>query len=203
MKTDLRSLVRPAASLLVAFTLLTGALYPALVTGLARLLFPGPASGSLIHRDGRAIGSALIGQWFDAPRYFWPRPSATSPVPYNAAASTGSNLGPTNPALLEAVRRRVEQLRLADPGNLVPVPVDLVTASGSGLDPDISPAAAAYQVARVARARGLDSARIVALVTTHTIPRTFGILGEPRVNVLRLNLALDSIAPMESLRYPK
>jgi K+-transporting ATPase ATPase C chain len=203
MKTDMRSLVRPAASLLVAFTLLTGALYPALVTGLAQVLFPGQASGSLIRRDGRAIGSALIGQSFDTPRYFWSRPSATSPVPYNAAASTGSNLGPTNPALLEAVRRRVEQLRLADPGNLAPVPVDLVTASGSGLDPDISPAAAAYQVARVARARGLDSARIAALVTTHTIRRTFGVLGEPRVNVLRLNLALDSIAPMESLRYPK
>jgi K+-transporting ATPase ATPase C chain len=177
--------------LLALFTVLTGVLYPLSVTGLAQVIFPTQADGSLITQDGRVVGSALIGQPFDDPRYFWGRPSATAPFPYNAAASSGSNLGPTNPALTAGVRARIAVLRAAAPGNLAPVPVDLVTSSGSGLDPHISVAAALYQVPRVARARGLDAAAVRQLVARYTAGRQFGVLGEPRVNVLQLNLALD------------
>jgi len=185
--------LRTAFLVLVALTGLTGVAYPLAVTGLAQLLFPSQANGSLIVEDGRVRGSALIGQSFDDPRYFWSRPSATAPFPNNAAASSGSNLGPLNDALRDAVKGRVEALRAADPGNTAPVPVDLVTASASGLDPHISPAAAAYQAGRVARVRGLERARVDALVAEHTEGRWLGMLGEPRVNVLRLNLALDRL----------
>jgi K+-transporting ATPase ATPase C chain len=183
--------LRPALTMLLALTLLTGVMYPLIVTGLAQIIFPQQANGSLIVRDGKVIGSELIGQYFDDPKYIWSRPSATSPFPYNAAASSGSNLGPTNPVLIEAVNTRVAALRAADPGNEAPVPVDLVTASGSGLDPHISPAAALYQAKRVARARGLDENQVKGLIARHTEGRQFGILGERRVNVLKLNLALD------------
>lgn len=169
----------------------TGLAYPALVTVIAQLVFPHQANGSLIIKDGKAVGSALIGQPFDDPKYFWGRPSATSPFPYNAAASSGSNLGPTNPALHQTVKGRVDALRAADPGNTAPVPVDLVTASGSGLDPHISPAAALYQVRRVARARNVDESTVRHLVERHIEGRQLGVLGERRVNVLALNLALD------------
>lgn len=187
----MKSQVRPALTMLLLLTVLTGLVYPLAVTGLAQLLFPDQANGSLILRDGTVIGSKLIGQFFDKPEYFWSRPSATAPFPYNAAASGGSNLGPTNPALIEAVQARVATLRAADPGNDMPIPVDLVTASASGLDPHISPAAAAYQVKRVARARGLDEEAVQRLVAEYTDGRQFGLLGEPRVHVLLLNQALD------------
>src|SRR5215467_594669 len=183
--------LRPAIVMLVVLSVLTGLVYPAVVTGVAQLVFPRQANGSLIVKDGKVVGSSLIGQPFDDPKYFWGRPSATSPFPYNAASSAGSNQGPTNPALHDAVKARVEALRAADPGNTAPVPVDLVTASGSGLDPHISPAAALYQVSRVAKARKLDPERVVQLVAQHTEGRWLGLLGEPRVNVLALNLALD------------
>jgi K+-transporting ATPase ATPase C chain len=185
---------RPSLVLLAVFTLLLGIIYPAAVTLTARVVFPAQAEGSLLRHNGRVVGSALIGQPFDDPKYFWGRPSATGPA-YNAAASTGSNLGPLNPALAQAVTERVDALRAADPGNSAPVPVDLVTASGSGLDPHISPAAAAYQVGRVARSRGVSSETVAALVSRYTEGRTFGVLGEPRVHVLRLNLALDDLSP--------
>jgi K+-transporting ATPase ATPase C chain len=190
MRRDLVS----AAVLFVLLTLLTGLAYPLLVTGLAQGLFREHANGSLIVRDGRPVGSALIGQPFSDPKYFWSRPSATVPQPYNGLASSGSNVGPTNPALVEAVQQRIAALRQADPGNGAPVPVDLVTASASGLDPHISPAAAEYQLGRVARARGLEPATLRELVAAHTEPRLLGVLGEARVNVLRLNLALDALA---------
>lgn len=187
----MRQQLRPAVTMLLILTVLTGWFYPLATTGLAQWLFPDQANGSVIIRDGKAIGSALIGQYFDKPEYVWSRPSATGPVPYHAAASGGSNLGPTNPALIDAVRARVAALRAADPGNDLPIPVDLVAASGSGLDPHISPAAALYQVTRVARARGLDESMVKSFVAQHTEDRQFGLLGERRVNVLQLNLALD------------
>ena len=183
---------RPALTLLIFFTIVTGAIYPLVVTQISQVVFPNKANGSLIERSGKPVGSALIGQPFSNPEYFWGRPSATSPFPYNASASSGSNQGPLNPALAEAVEARIKALREADPGNTAPVPVDLVTASGSGLDPHISPAAAAYQVSRVARARGLDVQKVRALVADATEGRQLGFLGEPRVNVLKLNLALDA-----------
>jgi K+-transporting ATPase ATPase C chain len=185
--------LKPAVMVFLMLTILTGLAYPLTVTSLAQLLFPHQANGSVIVRDGTIIGSQLIGQHFDAPQYFWGRPSATSPFPYNAAASSGSNLGPTNPALAEAVKARIAALSAADPGNEASLPVDLVTASGSGLDPHISPASAAYQVSRVARARGLREDVVRQLITQHTEGRQLGFLGEPRVNVLLLNLALDKI----------
>jgi K+-transporting ATPase ATPase C chain len=185
--------LRPALTLLVGLTLITGVIYPLLVTGLAQALFPNQANGSLIYQHGRPAGSALIGQPFDDPRYFWGRPSATTPFPYNAAASAGSNYGPLNPALSQVVQARLAALHAADPGNTAPVPVDLVTASASGLDPDISVAAALYQAPRVARERGLSEQVVRQLVAVYTTGRTFGILGEPRVNVLELNLALDGV----------
>ena len=185
--------MRPTLVLFAILTVITGVLYPAVVTGIAQIAFPRQANGSIFDSGGKAVGSELIGQAFTSPAHFWGRPSATSPVPYNSGASSGSNLGPTNPALHDAVRDRVATLRAADPNNRQPVPVDLVTASASGLDPHISPAAAAYQVARVARARGLSETRVEQLVADATEPRTLGLLGEPRVNVLRLNLSLDRL----------
>jgi K+-transporting ATPase ATPase C chain len=183
--------IRPALLIFLMLTVITGVLYPLIVTGIAKVVFPSQAAGSLIQEGGKVVGSAQLGQPFSDPKYFWSRPSATSPQPYNAAASSGSNQGPTNPALSDAVKGRIEALRAADPDNKTPVPADLVTASGSGLDPHISPAAAAYQVIRVARARGLPEATVRQLVTEYTEGRQLGVLGEPRVNVLRLNLALD------------
>lgn len=179
---------------LIVLTAITGIAYPLVVTAIAQLAFRDQANGSLITKDGRVSGSRLVGQPFSDPKYLWGRPSATSPMPYNGAASSGSNLGPTNPALKEAVSARIAALRAADPGNLAPVPVDLVTASASGLDPHISPAAAEYQVARVARARGLATKAVRALIARHTQPRQLGVLGEPAVNVLEVNLDLDAIA---------
>lgn len=182
--------LRPAITLLALLTIITGVIYPLTVTGLAQVLFPHQADGSLIIIDGKTYGLELIGQQFDDPKYFWGRPSAAG---YNAAASSGSNLGPMNPSLEEAVQARIDALKAADPNNPLPIPVDLVTASGSGLDPHISVAAALYQVARVATTRGLSEAQVTSLVEEYTEGRQFGFLGEPRVNVLRLNLALDGI----------
>src|SRR5438445_2925585 len=184
--------LRPAALAFLILTFLTGIIYPLIVTAFAQL-FPDKAAGSVIEVNGKAVGSELIGQPFSDPKYFWSRPSATSPQPYNGASSSGSNLGPTNKALAEAVADRIKRLREADPGNTAPVPADLVTASASGLDPHISPEAAQFQVSRVAKARGLTEERIQELLDRHTEARTFGVLGEPRVNVLRLNLALDAL----------
>jgi K+-transporting ATPase ATPase C chain len=183
--------IRSAFSLLVAMTILLGIAYPLLITGIAKLAFPHQAEGSLIQEDGKLIGSTLIGQSFSDPRYFWGRPSATSPQPYNGLASGGSNFGPLNPALLDAVKANAKALHDADPDNQQPIPVELVTASGSGLDPDISIAAARYQAARVARARGLAVERVEALIDARQEGRLFGFIGEQRVNVLGLNLALD------------
>jgi len=184
--------LRPALIIFLLLTIVTGLLYPGVVYVAGQLFFPQEASGSIIEKNGHAVGSRLFGQAFVSPRYFWSRPSATSPA-YNGASSTGSNQAPTNPALISAVKDRVAALRTADPTNTRPVPVDLVTASGSGLDPEISPAAAEYQVSRVARARGLNEAQVRTLVQNATKGRTFGVLGEPRVNVLELNLALDAV----------
>ena len=195
----MKTLIRPAVTLFVLLSVITGLIYPLLVMGIGQALFPQQAAGSLIERDGKLIGSRLIGQNFTDPQYFWGRLSATAPQPYNAAASGGSNLGPLNPALKETVASRVQALRAADPGNTRPVPVDLVTASASGLDPQISPAAAEYQVARVARARGLAPEIVRKLVATWTEDRQWGVFGEPRVNVLELNLTLDQLPPEEHL----
>jgi potassium-transporting ATPase KdpC subunit len=189
----MRSQFRPAIVSIAIFTLLTGVLYPMVITGIAQVIFPRQANGSLIVQNGQVVGSELIGQPFNDPRYFWDRPSATSPFPYNAAASAGSNLGPTNPTLLEEVRARIAALKAVDPTKYSPIPVDLITASGSGLDPNISVAAALYQVPRVAKARGLSEEVVRALVDRFTEGPQFGVLGEPRINVLELNLALDGI----------
>jgi K+-transporting ATPase ATPase C chain len=189
----MRAALRAGIILLVVLTLIVGVIYPLAVTGVGQLLFPHQANGSLIVQEGQVVGSELIGQPFDDPRYFWGRPSATQPFPYNAAASVGSNDGPLSPVLLERVQARVAALRAADPGNDQPIPVDLVTASGSGLDPHISVAAALYQVPRVARARGLAESEVRALVEACTEGRQLGLLGEPGVNVLELNLALDGV----------
>lgn len=191
----INTLFRPALVLFVLLSLLTGIAYPYAITGIAALVFPREAAGSLVERDGKVVGSLLIGQSFSDPKYFWSRPSATSPMANNAVASSGSNLGPTNPALIDAVKGRVAALRSADPGNAAPVPVDLVTASASGLDPEISRAGAEYQAARVARVRGLPVERVRALVAEQSRGQWLGFLGEPRVNVLALNLALDATKP--------
>ncbi len=183
---------RPALVLFSALTLVTGVLYPLAVTGVAQAAFPAQAAGSLVMRDGKAVGSSLVGQAFSDPKHFWGRPSATSPMAYNAGASGGSNQGPLNPALADAVKGRIDALRAADPGNAAPVPVDLVTASASGLDPHITPAAARYQAGRVARVRGVSPASVEALIARQTEGVAMGWLGEPRVNVLALNLALDA-----------
>ena len=184
------SQLRPAFFMLLIFTVITGVIYPLVVTGIAQVVFPQQANGSLIVKDGKAVGSELIGQQFDDPSYFWGRPSAAN---YNAAASSGSNYGPLNPALMDMVQTRIDALKAADHDNTLPIPVDLVTASASGLDPHISVASALYQVQRVATARGLDEADVIALVNQYTEGRQFGFLGEPRVNVLLLNIALDEI----------
>jgi K+-transporting ATPase ATPase C chain len=189
----MKNLLRPTLVLFLVLTLLTGVAYPLVVTGVAKTLFPEQAAGSLVSREGKIVGSALIGQNFSDPKHFWGRPSATGPMPYNAAASSGSNQGPLNPALIDAVKGRVEALRAADPGNNAPVPVDLVTASASGLDPHISPAAARYQVTRIARLRGLPVENIQALVDAQTEKPWLGVVSEFQINVLRLNLALDNL----------
>lgn len=186
------SVFRQAIGVFLALTVITGVAYPVVMTVIAQVMFPYQANGSLIERDGKVIGSELIGQQFDDAKYFWSRPSATAPA-YNGGASTGSNFGPTNPAQLDAVKARVEHIRNAHPDQSGPIPIDLVTASGSGLDPHISPAAAEFQVGRVAKARNLDVEVVRRVVAQHTARRQFGILGEPRVNVLELNLALDSL----------
>jgi K+-transporting ATPase ATPase C chain len=193
MNVRLAALLRPALVLLLLFSVLTGIVYPLVMTGVAAVLFPRQAAGSLIVRNGRAVGSALIGQNFTDPGHFWGRLSASTPQPYNALASGGSNLGPLNPALTEVVKARIAALRSADPGNHMPVPVDLVTASGSGLDPHISLAAAEYQAGRIARARHLPLAIVQGLIAAHSEGRLLGVLGEARVNVLELNLALDAL----------
>lgn len=189
----MKTLLRPAVSLFVLLTAVTGVVYPLAVTGIAKAVFPAEADGSLIVKDGKAVGSNLIGQNFTDPKYFWGRPSATGPMPCNASASSGSNQGPLNPALVDAVKGRIEALKAADPDNKQPIPADLVNASASGLDPHISPEAAAYQVARVAGQRHLLPADVKALVSQHTEGRQWGVFGEPRVNVLQLNIALDSL----------
>lgn len=186
-------LLRAALVVFVGLSLVTGVLYPVVVTGIGQALFPAQAGGSIVERDGKAVGSSLIGQNFSEPRYFWGRLSATAPNPYNALASGGSNLGPRNPALTDAAKARIAALKAADPANTAPVPADLATASASGLDPHISPAAAAYQVERVARARHLPVEAVRKLVAEHTRAPIFGVFGEPVVNVLALNLALDAL----------
>jgi K+-transporting ATPase ATPase C chain len=185
--------ITSAIALLIVMTLVTGVIYPLIVTGIALVAFPTQARGSLVVIDGKTVGSSLIGQQFDDPKYFWGRLSATSPMPYNASASSGSNLGPTNPALINQTKSRVESIRMANPAQTAALPVDLVTSSGSGLDPEISPAAAAYQAGRVARARGMDQSVVMKLIEQHVTGRQLGVLGEPRVNVLLLNLALDGL----------
>ncbi len=190
-QATLGSLLGKSFGMLAILTLITGVAYPLLVTGVAKAAFADKANGSLVVKDGKVVGSSLIGQPFDDPKYFWGRLSATAPAPYNASSSTGSNLGPTNDALTKAAKARIDALHEADPANTAPIPVDLVTSSGSGLDPHISPEAANYQTARVARARGMTEAKVAMLVAQHTEGRDLGVLGEPRVNVLLLNLALD------------
>lgn len=190
----MKTLIRPALTLFILMTVVTGVLYPLAVTGVAKLAFPDKAAGSLIVRDGKTVGSALIGQSFTDPGHFWGRPSATGPMPYNAGGSSGSNQGPLNPALVDAVKGRTEALKAADPDNTLPVPVDLVTASASGLDPHISVAGAQYQAGRVARKRGIEPALVQSLIARHTEGRMLGVLGEPRVHVLALNLSLDQTA---------
>ena len=187
----MKTMIRPALTVFILMTVVTGVLYPLAVTGVAKLAFPDKAAGSLIVRDGKTVGSALIGQSFTDPGHFWGRPSATGPMPYNAGGSSGSNQGPLNPALVDAVKERTEALKAADPDNTLPVPVDLVTASASGLDPHISVAGAQYQAGRVARKRGIEPALVQSLIARHTEGRMLGVLGEPRVHVLALNLALD------------
>ncbi len=196
----MQTILRPALVLFIALSALTGLVYPLAVTGVAQAVFPQQAAGSLVLQDGKAVGSTLIGQSFSDPRNFWGRPSATTPMAYNAAASGGANLGPLNPALADAVKARVEALRAADPGNQAVVPVDLVTTSASGLDPHISPAAARYQAGRVARLRGLPQAQVEQLIAAHTETPLLGLVGEPRVNVLALNLALAALAGTAPLR---
>jgi len=186
-------LLRAALVVFVGLSLITGVLYPVVVTGIGKGLFPAQANGSIIERHGKAVGSSLIGQNFDTPQYFWGRISATSPNPYNAQASGGSNLGPSNPALTEAAKARIAALKEADPTNAAPIPADLVTASASGLDPQISPAAAAYQVERVAKARNMPVETVKKLVAENTKGPILGVFGEPTVNVLELNLALDDL----------
>jgi len=195
----MNGIIRPAIVLFLTLTVLTGIGYPFAVTGLAQLLFQDQAEGSVLMADGHAVGSRIIGQSFSDPKYFWSRPSATAPQPYNAIASGGSNEGPLNPALTDAVKSRIDALKAADPTNPLPIPVDLVTASASGLDPDISIAAARYQAARVARARGLDPVSVQSLIDAHAHGRLLGIIGEPRVNALELNLALDAVKPQNAL----
>ncbi len=187
----MKALIRPAVSLFVVLTVVTGVVYPLAVTGVAKAAFPNQAAGSLIVQDGKTVGSSLIGQNFTDPKYFWGRPSATSPMAYNGQGSGGSNLGPLNPALTDAVKGRVDALRAADPGNKAAVPVDLVTTSASGLDPEISVAAAEYQVPRIARLRRLSPEVVEGIVARHTQGRLFGLLGEQRVNVLDMNLELQ------------
>lgn len=191
----MNNILRPALVLFVLLSAITGIVYPLAVTGAAKSVFPAQAAGSLVVRDGVTVGSALIGQNFTDPKHFWGRPSATAPMPYNGGASGGANQGPLNPALVDAVKGRIEALRAADPGNTVAVPVDLVTASASGLDPDISPAAAHYQAARIARLRSLPIGQVEQLIDAHTQAPLWGLLGEARVNVLALNLALDAQQP--------
>ncbi|KAF1030253.1 MAG: Potassium-transporting ATPase KdpC subunit [Burkholderia plantarii] len=192
----MKTMIRPLIVLFAVLSAVTGLAYPAVMTAFGAAVFPSQSSGSLISLNGKLAGSTLIGQPFDAPQYFWGRLSATAPMPYNAQGSSASNLGPTNPALLDQLKGRLDALKAAGTDMSQPVPVDLVTASGSGLDPEISPAAALYQVARVAKARGLSDAAVRQLVDAHTQGRQFGLLGEPRVNVLALNLALDSAKPV-------
>jgi K+-transporting ATPase ATPase C chain len=192
----MKTLIRPLLVLFVLMTVITGLVYPVVVTGIGHALFARQANGSLIEKNSRATGSEPIGQQFDAPYYFWGRLSATSPMPYNAQNSSGSNLGPTNPALADEIKGRIDALKAAGNDMSQPVPVDLVTSSGSGLDPEISPAAAAYQTARVAKARGLTTEQVSGLVASSTLGRQFGLFGEARVNVLNLNLALDDLKPM-------
>jgi len=196
----MRSLIRPALVLFVFFTVLTGFLYPLVITGISQVAFAHAASGSVLSRDGKPMGSSLIGQNFSDPKYFWGRPSATTPQPYAGTASTASNLGPLNPALTDGIKSRLQALQAADPGNKALVPVDLVTASASGLDPEESIAAALYQAPRVARARSLDAQSVRTLIAAHSQGRWLGVFGEPRVNVLALNLALDDLAPKPASR---
>jgi len=198
----MKTLLRPAISLFILLTAVTGVAYPLVVTGIVKVAFPAAAEGSLIVRNGKPVGSSLIGQNFTDSKYFWGRPSATSPQPYNATASSGSNQGPLNPALTDAVKGRIEALKAADPANTRPVPADLVSASASGLDPHISPAAAEYQLERVARVRQFDTSVVRALMVQNTEDRQWGLFGEPRVNVLELNLALDALRQPTTQRLP-
>jgi potassium-transporting ATPase KdpC subunit len=192
----MKTLLRPVLVLFILMTVITGLIYPAVVTAVSQVVFSKQANGSLIERNGKPVGSSLMGQQFDAPYYFWGRLSATTPMPYNPQNSGGSNLGPTNPALADEIKGRLDALKAAGNDMSQPVPVDLVTSSGSGLDPEISPAAAAYQAARVAKARGLSLDQVTNLIASNTSGRQFGLFGEARVNVLKLNLALDDLKPM-------